>query len=348
MVNFMQIDARKLNEVIPKMARRKIKNERFYAVPNAKGYALSDYGRLVYGNKWVPLVRKKNNEIYCDYYRIKFDDNDTKILVRVDKLVAMVFRPNEKIYCLVNLRWLNGKNKNRHEGLFKVEKLHVIRNKDELVDYIRSKIEGIEPTYAGAKEDHGFIFRNEYKRPISLVIAKTYISMKYRVGKLKHYEDVKLSDEWASYEPFVKWYLNNNYYYPEPLTLDKDLLHFGTSRIYSPETCCLLPSRINAFFSGSSNKNGIKIEARKKSKGKYSFSVKGEHYNYFPNYYDALQYARKVKAEQIREIVKEEREKGFMPECLLNKMSQWADLAEIGLIKMWEPDVKALIEKGII
>ena len=76
--------------------------------------------------------------------------------------------------------------------------------------------------------------------------------------------------------------------------------------------------------------------------------MKGEHYNYFPNYYDALQYARKVKAEQIREIVKEEREKGFMPECLLNKMSQWADLAEIGLIKMWEPDVKALIEKGII
>ena len=115
MVNFMQIDARRLNEVIPKMARRKIKNERFYAVPNAKGYALSDYGRLVYGNKWVPLVRKKNNEIYCDYYRIKFDDNDTKILVRVDKLVAMVFRPNEKIYCLVNLRWLNGKNKNRRD-----------------------------------------------------------------------------------------------------------------------------------------------------------------------------------------------------------------------------------------
>ena len=89
-----------------------------------------------------------------------------------------------------------------------MEKLN--KGLDELVDYIRSKIEGIEPTYAGAKEDDGFNFRNEYKRPISLVIAKTYISMKYRVGKLKHYEDVKLSDEWASYEPFVKWYLTIN------------------------------------------------------------------------------------------------------------------------------------------
>ena len=52
----MKIDASKLKEVnIPKVIRI-VPNERFYAVPNAKGYYLSDYGRLFYGNKRQPII----------------------------------------------------------------------------------------------------------------------------------------------------------------------------------------------------------------------------------------------------------------------------------------------------
>ena len=70
----MKIDASKLKEVnIPKVIRI-APNERFYAVPNAKGYYLSDYGRLFYGNKRQPIIYIKGQGLDLEYYHIKFDN----------------------------------------------------------------------------------------------------------------------------------------------------------------------------------------------------------------------------------------------------------------------------------
>lgn len=335
----MKIDARKLKEVIPKKARRKFINERFYAVPNATGYSLSDYGRLYYGNKKVKPIFKKGIGLYPVYYKINFDDKEEPEDVRIDKLIAMVFRPNEEIYCLVNPKW-------GESGKWCVKDLYVIKSKEEMVEYIKSKTEGIEANYSGAKEEHRIVNRNEYTRPIALIIAKTYISMKYRAGRWKNYKDVSVSEKWDTCDPFYLWYLENNYYYPEPLELDKDLMTFGTGKIYSPETCCLLPRRLNIFFSSNYGGIGVNITIRKRRKREQVYRVLGKKIH--RNYFDALKHTREERAKQIREIVKEEREKGYMPEYLINKMSKWADLTEIGLIQMWEPEIETLMKRGVI
>ena len=86
----------------------------------------------------------------------------------------------------------------------------------------------------------------------------------------------------------------------------------------------------------------------KRIDGTKYYLLNGKKNQKFNDYYDALNHVRQNKANEIRKAVKEEREKGFMPEYLLEKMSKWADLTEMGLIQMWEPDTKALLEEGII
>lgn len=345
----MKIDASKLKEVnIPKVIRI-APNERFYAVPNAKGYYLSDYGRLFYGNKRQPIIYIKGQGLDLEYYHIKFDNSMYAGLIRIDHLIALTFRPDEFINRLINPHMSGEKTR------WRVPDLHIINSASEMVNYIQSKIDGVDPSYAGAYEKHGFINRGEYTKEINKVIQSAYYNAKNRATNAKvkkrnpQYADVTMCDEWLkSIKPFADWFLAHDYYYPEPLELDKDLMSFGTSKMYSPETCCRLPQRINKLFEGSGNKYGLKIQVVKRIDGTKYYLLNGKKNQKFNDYYDALNHVRQNKANEIRRAVKEEREKGFMPEYLLEKMSKWADLTEMGLIKMWEPDTKVLLEEGII
>lgn len=66
--------------------------------------------------------------------------------------------------------------------------------------------------------------------------------------KYPNYKDCKVCDEWLCYENFEKWW-NNNYYEvdDEKMNLDKDIL-IKNNKIYSPETCIIVPARINMLF----------------------------------------------------------------------------------------------------
>lgn len=59
------------------------------------------------------------------------------------------------------------------------------------------------------------------------------------------YNDVKVCDEWHNFQTFAKWFEDNNI---DGYGLDKDLIG-NNARLYSPETCILLPKRINSFLS---------------------------------------------------------------------------------------------------
>lgn len=65
------------------------------------------------------------------------------------------------------------------------------------------------------------------------------------------YKDVTCCDEWLLYENFYEWlhsqpnfekWLNG-----EKWCIDKDILVKG-NKIYSPETCCLVPQNVNGLF----------------------------------------------------------------------------------------------------
>lgn len=66
------------------------------------------------------------------------------------------------------------------------------------------------------------------------------------------YRDVKVCEEWLNYENFYEWIISQENYkkWKEnkgTWDLDKDIL-FLNNKIYSPNTCCLIPQYINKIF----------------------------------------------------------------------------------------------------
>lgn len=72
------------------------------------------------------------------------------------------------------------------------------------------------------------------------------------------YIDCYVCDEWLIFENFEKWY-NENYYKVdnEIMNLDKDIL-VNNNKIYSPNTCCFVPKRLNILFVNTKRKEVIK------------------------------------------------------------------------------------------
>jgi len=78
----------------------------------------------------------------------------------------------------------------------------------------------------------------------------------------KAYLDCSVCDEWHNYQIFSKWFEEN---YIEGFQLDKDILVKG-NKVYSPETCCFVPNKINRMFIKKINKNSdlpVGVQRRK-------------------------------------------------------------------------------------
>ena len=84
----------------------------------------------------------------------------------------------------------------------------------------------------------------------------------YALNKRPTYIDCYVCEEWHNFQNFAQWYEKNMYECnDERMDLDKDIL-FKENKIYSPETCMIVPQRINSLF--------IKSDARR---GKYPIGV---------------------------------------------------------------------------
>jgi len=80
-------------------------------------------------------------------------------------------------------------------------------------------------------------------------------SKKYK-EKYPTYKDCIVAEEWYNFENFVRWYKENYYEIEgEKMCLDKDILIKG-NKIYSPDTCCFVPERINNLFINRKNYRG--------------------------------------------------------------------------------------------
>ena len=65
------------------------------------------------------------------------------------------------------------------------------------------------------------------------------------------YKDVDICDEWLNFQNFARWceeqeFLNEVDDKGKLYQLDKDILVKG-NKIYSPETCCFVPQKVNVF-----------------------------------------------------------------------------------------------------
>lgn len=88
------------------------------------------------------------------------------------------------------------------------------------------------------------------------VFDKSYRIWKAMIGRIgnrdgKHpgYIDCDVCEEWRNFQVFADWYYDKYYMVgDEQMQLDKDILIPG-NKIYSPETCCIVPERINELVS---------------------------------------------------------------------------------------------------
>lgn len=80
------------------------------------------------------------------------------------------------------------------------------------------------------------------------------------------YKDIKCCDEWLYYPNFYDWLHNqpnfDKWYEGKRWAIEKDILVKG-NKVYSPDTCCLVPQNVNCLF--------LKREAER---GKYPIGVR--------------------------------------------------------------------------
>lgn len=75
------------------------------------------------------------------------------------------------------------------------------------------------------------------------------------------YTECEVCEEWLNYQNFAQWYYNHKLEKGIKWELDKDLLQ-NNNKIYSPETCALIPKDINVL-----------LTLRKNDRGKYPLGV---------------------------------------------------------------------------
>lgn len=151
------------------------------------------------------------------------------------------------------------------------------------------------------------------------------------------YKEVSCCAEWLCYENFYEWIIKQDNYKEwlenERWCLDKDILVKG-NKIYSPETCCLVPTYINVLLihpnkESSSLPIGVYY---KKDHDKFgvSCSSKEEKVNeYFNNPIDAFYAYKRTKEKYIQKMAKHSYSKGeITKKCYEALMSYQVEITD--------------------
>lgn len=127
------------------------------------------------------------------------------------------------------------------------------------------------------------------------------------------YKDVTCVDDWLLFENFYEWVKDQENYDKwlngDLWCLDKDILCKG-NKIYSPDTCCLVPTKVNnLFISGKANRGnqpiGV-IKINNKYKAACSNLNKYVHLGVFNSQMEAFEAYKIYKESVIKQVAKEE------------------------------------------
>lgn len=113
------------------------------------------------------------------------------------------------------------------------------------------------------------------------MLQRCYTDMKGKYAA--YYGIVKVCEEWLNFQNFAEWYESHYYNIPnERLHIDKDIKSSGC-KLYSPDTCILIPQSINEVVRDNYRKkkdfdlpltirrcnNGYRVKFRKENLGVY-------------------------------------------------------------------------------
>lgn len=142
----------------------------------------------------------------------------------------------------------------------------------------------------------------------------------------KTYKDCSVCDEWLCYENFEKWY-NKNYYEidREKMNLDKDIIIKG-NKVYSPDTCCFVPQRINKLFIKNDKIRGDLPIGVSHNRSRHNYLVQcctktNRTKKYFKDKNKAFLFYKNTKEKYIKEVADEYKDK--IPQKLYEAMYNW-------------------------
>lgn len=163
---------------------------------------------------------------------------------------------------------------------------------------------------------------NEYTIWTSM-LQRCY-NLKFPAYKNYGNKGVIVCKEWHNFQNFCRWYKENfNKFIGDKtnLQLDKDVLcniyHLET-KIYSPETCLLIPRHLNYFIAKSSEMTGVQNRNNRFSAKLY---YKGIHYSL--GTFDTFEKAKNIYNKQKQLLFIEEINKSDISEDLKNILKQY-------------------------
>jgi hypothetical protein len=81
------------------------------------------------------------------------------------------------------------------------------------------------------------------------MLRRCYVDKK----SITYFNITTVCSEWFCFETYEKWFDSNEI---KGYQVDKDLTVLG-NKLYSPDTCCFIPNRINVLISKKDNKNHV-------------------------------------------------------------------------------------------
>lgn len=197
--------------------------------------------------------------------------------------------------------------------------------------YSNFKSGGVKNPYDKTICDVGYIGVGKYKTGTETKHTEEYqnwtcMTRRCYDEKLKerysaYYGDCIVCNEWHNFQIFSEWWNNNIYRVgTERMHLDKDIL-FDGNRLYSPDTCLIVPQRINMMFLKKPNKYNLPNGIIPVSNGRYNASYRGKSIGN----YDTLELAVKAhdmeKKKALKELADEYKDK--VPNKLYEALINW-------------------------
>ena len=179
------------------------------------------------------------------------------------------------------------------------------------------------------------------KHVIEYVAWRNIISRSYNEKDKKKnptYQDVTCCEEWLLYENFYEWLHEQDnfdkWYEGSRWAVDKDILNKG-NKIYSPNTCCLVPQNVNCLFlKGNAVRGDLPIGVVKNGIGfqvhcSNPLTHKYENLGTYKTAIEAFYVYKKRKEEIIRQVAQIEYSKGnIVKDCYEAMMNYQVEITD--------------------
>lgn len=123
------------------------------------------------------------------------------------------------------------------------------------------------------------------------------------------YADCSIHPEWIYYSKFKEWVLLPENKYHDGLVIDKDILVKG-NKLYSPDTCCLVPQRINTLILKCDKYRGDLPIGVSRNNKRFSATLNRKHLGTYDTPIEAFNVYKEAKENLIKDIAKEYYDKG--------------------------------------